>query len=106
MPNHERKLYHPEESDNDLRREIQSTRMMVNGALVWKLRSGEGITLGYFLFLFSVLFASLLWISAQYKWRRHRFFQPLDSVKWWWRFPVLRIHRKVTLSGTDLSRDL
>ena len=50
--------------------------------------------------------SSLLWISAQYKWRRHGFLPPSESVKWRWIFPVHRIHRKVTLSGTDRLWDL
>jgi len=60
MPNHERKLYHPDDSDNDLRREIQTTGMMVNGAWVRMLRYGDGITFRCFLFLSSLFcFSSL-----------------------------------------------
>jgi hypothetical protein len=58
MPNHERKLYHPDDSDNDLRREIQTTGLMVNGAWVKKSRYGDGITFGCF--CFSLLFFSSL----------------------------------------------
>jgi hypothetical protein len=56
--------------------------------------------------LVSLFSSSLLWISAQYKWRRHGFLPPSESVKWRWSFPVHRICRKVTLSGTDRLRDL
>jgi len=79
--------------------EIRTTGMMVVGAWVWKWRYGDGITFGCFLVcLFS---SSLLWISAQCKWRRHGFLPPSESVKWRWSFPVHRIHREVTLSDTN-----
>jgi len=38
MPGHEGKLYHPDDSDNDLRRDIRATGMMVVGAWVRELR--------------------------------------------------------------------
>jgi len=60
MPNHERKLYHPDDSDNDLRGQIQTTGMMVNGAYVRMLRYGDWITFGCFLFLSSLFFFSSL----------------------------------------------
>jgi len=64
----------------------------------------DGITFGCF--LVSLFSSSLLWITAQYKWRRHGFLPPSELVKWRWSFPVHRIHRKVTLSGTDRLWDL
>jgi hypothetical protein len=45
-----------------------------------------------FLFLFP---SGLLWISARYKWRRHGFLPPSESVKQWWIFPVRHIRRNV-----------
>jgi hypothetical protein len=39
----------------------------------------DGIT--FECFLVSVFSSSLLWISAQYKWRQHRFLPPLDPSK-------------------------
>jgi hypothetical protein len=103
-PSHERKLYHPDDSDNDLRRDVQATGMMVVGTSVWKSRYGDGITIGCF--LVSLFSSSLLWISARYKSRRHRFYHLRISVNGRWSFPVHRIHRKVTLRGTDRLRDL
>jgi len=79
---------------------------MVGGVWV-QLGSGEmedGIT--FACFLVSLFSSSLLWISARYKWRRHGFLPPSESVKWRWIFPVRQIHRKVTLHGTDRLPDL
>jgi len=55
----------------------------------------DGITFGCF--LVSLFSSSLLWISAQYKWRRHGFLPPSESIKWRWIFPVRRIRRKVAI---------
>jgi len=41
-------------------------------------------------------FVTLLWISAQYKWRRHGFYHLRRQVKWRWSFPVHQIRRDVT----------
>jgi len=50
----------------------------------------------------SLLHTSLLhWILARYKWRRHRFLPPSESVKWRWTIPVRRIRRKIAQSGTN-----
>jgi len=63
MPNHERMLYHLDDSDNDLCQEIQTTGMMVNGAYFRMLRYRDWITFGCFLFLSSLFFFSSLDIS-------------------------------------------
>jgi len=65
-------LYHPDDSDNDLHREIRATGMMVVGAWVRKLRYG-GLD-HFWMFLVSLFSSSLLRISARYKWRRHGFY--------------------------------
>jgi len=57
-----------------------------------------GTLLNDFVSFFS---SSLLWISAQYKWRQHRFEPPSERVKWTSILPVQRFRRKVYLSGTD-----
>jgi hypothetical protein len=54
----------------------------------------DGMTFGCFLVS---LFSSLLCISARYKWRRHGFLPPSESVKWRWIFPVRQIRRKVAI---------
>jgi len=88
MPNHELKL-HPDDSDNDLRRYIQSTGIMVIGAWVRKSRYGDGINFGCcHVSLFS---CSHLWISARYKWCRHGFYQLRISVNGRWSFPLHQI---------------
>jgi hypothetical protein len=102
MPNHERKLYHPDDSDNDPRRDIRAAGMdgrwsMGSEVEIWR----TGSLLDVILFL-----SSLLWISARYKWRRHGFYHLRISVNGRWSFPVRRICRKVTLSGTDRLWDL
>jgi hypothetical protein len=38
MPRHEPKLYHRDDSDNDLRRDTRATGVMVDGACVGQLR--------------------------------------------------------------------
>jgi len=45
-------------------------------------------------FLVSLFSSSLLWISAQYKWRRHGFLPTSESIMWRWIFPVRLIRRK------------
>jgi len=54
-----------------------------------------GITFGCF--LVSLFSSSLVLISARYKWHRHGFSPPLESIKWRWIFPVRRIRRKVAI---------
>ena len=62
MPSHEQKLFNTQtSSDNDLRREIRATGMLVVGAWVRKSRYGDGITFGCF--LLSLLFSSSLLIG-------------------------------------------
>jgi hypothetical protein len=95
MRSHEYMLYHPEHSDNDLGQDIRSTGMdgrwhMGSEVEIWM----TGSLLDVSCFLFS---SSLLWISAQYKWRRHGFLQPSESIKWRWIFPVRQIGRKVAI---------
>jgi hypothetical protein len=56
MPNHERKLYHPDDSDNDLRRDIRATGMDGRRSMgleveIWR----TGSLLDVFLFLSSLL---------------------------------------------------
>jgi hypothetical protein len=77
---------------------------IVGGVWVWKSRYGDGITFGCF--LVSLFSSSLLWISARYKWHWHGFYDLRISVNGRWSFAVHRIHRKVTLSGTDRLWDL
>ena len=77
MPSHEQKLHHPDNSDNDLRRDIQATGMMVVGGWVRKLRYGDGITFGCF--VVSLFSSSLLWITAQYKWHQRGFLPPANA---------------------------
>jgi hypothetical protein len=57
MPSHERKLYHPDDSDNDLRRDIRATGMDGRRSMgleveIWR----TGSLLDVFLFLSSLLF--------------------------------------------------
>jgi len=73
------------------------------GACVRKSRYGDGITVEWFLFLSSSFH---LWISARYERRRHGFYHLRIWDNGRWSFPVHRIHRKVTLSGTDRLWDL
>jgi len=70
---------------------------MVGGVWV-QFGSGDmedGITFGCF--LLSLFSSSLLWISAQYKWRRHGFLPPSESIKCRWIFLVRRIRRNVAI---------
>jgi len=77
MPSHEPKLYHPDNFNNDLCRDIRATGMMVIGAWVRKSRYGVGITFGCF--LVSLFSSFLLWITARYKWCRHGFLPPANG---------------------------
>jgi len=77
MPSHEGKLYDPDNSDNDLRRDIRATGMMVVGAWVRQSRYAHGITFGCS--LVSLFSSSVLWITARYKWRRHGFLPPANA---------------------------
>jgi len=52
---------------------IQATEMMVIGVWFGSGDMDDGITFGCF--LVDVLYSSLLWILARYKWRRHRLYQ-------------------------------
>jgi len=77
-----------------------------NGSMVSEFMTGGKSSVGrsflQFLLLSSHLHpSSLLWISARYKWRRHGFHLLRISVNGRWSFPLRRICRKVTLSGTD-----
>ena len=59
-------------SDDDLRLvQPTSTRLMVGCRTFRKWRLGGRCHFGCSFFLFSIFTALLLWISAQYKWRRH-----------------------------------
>jgi len=109
-------------SDKDLRRDMsyvcgtgwQVGCCMSSGVEIrknWDPRLGSGgkLSIGrsFFCFFYSLLFSSHLhtlllhWISARYKWRRHGFYHLQISVNGRWSFPVRRIRRKVTLSGTN-----
>jgi len=84
--------------------EIYGLREWMVGGVWVQFGSGDmedGITFGCF--LVSLSSSSLLWISARYKWRRHGFLPPSESVKWRWIFPVHRIRRKVAI---ELSRSV
>jgi hypothetical protein len=104
MPNHERKLYHPDDSDNDPRRDIRATGMDGRRSMSLEVEIWRQDHFGCF--LVSLFSSYLLWISARYKWRRHGFYHLLISINGRWSFPVRQIHRKVTLHGTDRLRDL
>jgi len=93
----------------EFRSEARERRKWVNR--VSELRTGGKLSIGrsFLLFLpFSYLLhpSLLLWISARYKWRRHGFYHLRISVNGRWSFPVRRIRRTVTLSGTDRLWDL
>ena len=78
--------------------EIYGLREWMVGGVRVQFGSGDmedGITLGCF--LVSLSSSSLLWISARYKWRRHGFLPPSESVKGRWIFPVRRICRMVAI---------
>jgi hypothetical protein len=68
---------------------------MVSGVWVRKWRYGGCDH--FWLFLVSLFSPSLLWISAQYKWHRHRFLPPSESIKWRWILPVRQIPPKVAI---------
>jgi len=64
-------------SDDDLRLvQATSARLMVGCRTFRKWRFGGRCHFGCSFFLFSFFTALLLWISAQYKWRRHGFLPP------------------------------
>jgi len=103
MPSHERKLYYFDDPDNDLCRD---TSYGNDGR--WSM--GLAVEIGrqdhFWMFSwFCLLFCSSR-ISAQYEWRRHRLYHLRISIDVRWSFPVARIHRKVTLSGTDRLWDM
>jgi len=103
MPRHKRKLYYLDDPDNDLRRDTS-----YGNAGGWSMGLAVEISRRDHFWMFSwfsVLFFSS-WISARYKWRRHGFYHLRISINGRWSFPVHRIHRKVTLSGTDWLWDL
>jgi len=71
-------------SDDDLCLvQATSARLMVGYRTFWKWRFGGRCHFGCSFFLFSCFTALLLWISAQYKWRRHGFLPPpeISQVK-------------------------
>ena len=71
-------------SDDDLRLvQATSARLMVGYRTFRKWRFGGRCHFGCSFFLFSCFTALLLWISAQYKWRRHGFLPPpeISQVK-------------------------
>jgi len=51
---------------------IRATEMMVIGVWFGSGDMDDGITFGCF--LVDLLYSSLLWILARYKWRRHGFY--------------------------------
>jgi len=95
MPGHERKLSTTlMNSDNDRRRDA-SYGSDGRWTMVRKWRYGGW---DYFrMFLVSLFSPSLLWISARYKWRRHGFSPPSESIKWRWIFPMRQVRRKVAI---------
>jgi len=79
MPNHERKIYHPDEFRQRPTPRYKLREWMVGGAWV-QFGSGDmedGITFGCF--LVCLVSSSLLWISARYKWHRHGFLPPANG---------------------------
>jgi len=78
--------------------EIYGLREWRVGGVLVQFGSGDmedGIT--FRCFLGSLSSSTLHWISAWYKWRRHGFLPPSESVKGRWIFPVGRIRRKVAI---------
>jgi len=80
-------LYHRDDSDTDLRRDIRATGMDGRWSMslevavrrIWKQFRRFLLFLCFLLFS-SLLFSSfLLWISARYKWRRHGFLPPANG---------------------------
>jgi len=69
-------LYHPDDSDNDPRRDVRATgiygRWSISSEVVVRR---PRMQLGHFLWLLCFLLFSaivfVLWISPRYKWRRH-----------------------------------
>jgi len=100
-------LYHRDDSDNDLRRDIRATGMDGRWSMslevavrrIWK-------QFGRFL-LFLVSFSSLLFISSldlgPVQMASARVF---TTCQWRWSFPVRRIRRKVAIERADRLWDL
>jgi len=82
-----------------------------NESIVSELGTAGKLSVGHSFLLF-LLFSSLLHhssllsISARYVWRRYGFYHLQITVDGGWSFPVRRIRRKVTLSGTEWLWDL
>ena len=87
MPSHERKLYNPDDSENDLSRDIRATAMdgrrsmssEVGVQRIWKQFRRFLLFLCFLLFSALLFSSSLLWISARYKWCRHGFLPPANG---------------------------
>jgi len=79
MPSHERMLNHPDDSDNDLHRDIRATGMDGRRSMGSVRKWSYGGRDHFWMFLVPLCSSSLLWISARYKWRRHGFLPPSES---------------------------
>jgi hypothetical protein len=92
IPSHEGKLSHPDDSENDPCGDIRATSMYGRWSMGLEVEIWRWDHVGCF---YDSLFSSpLLWISAQYKWRRHGFYHLRNSVNGRWIFPVRLIRRK------------
>jgi len=84
-------------SDNGQRRDIcamgMDGRRSMGSVRKWRYGGRDHFWM-LLVFLFS---SSLLWISAQYKWRQHGFLPPSESIKLRWIFLVRRICRNVAI---------
>ena len=89
-------------SDNNLCQDIRVTEMDGRRSIgsVWKWRYGGRIT--FVCFLVPLFSSTLLWITARYKWRRHRFLPPSKSFNWRWIFPGRHIPWKVAIELNHL----
>jgi len=92
MRSHERKLYHPDNFNIDLRRDVRAPGVMVVGAWVRKLRYG-GRDHFWMFSCFSLLFFSSLDLGPVQMASAWVF----TTSQWRWSFPVHRIRRKVAI---------
>jgi len=104
-------LYHPDDSDNDLRQDIRATGMDGRWSMssevavrrIWKQSRRFLLFLCFLLFSSHLFSSSLLWISARYKWRRHGILLPTNvgGIS-----PCARSAERSPLSFTDRLWDL
>jgi len=100
MPSHERKLYYPDDSDNDPRRDIRATGMhgrwsMDSEVEIW--RTGSLLDCFFSLLTFSSLDLGTVQMASA---------RVFTTYHWRWSFRVRRIRRKVDMSCTNWLWDL